>query len=568
MFHDSGGYWRDLLCLSSTVRSLNGRHEIAEFLRSQGTAAVLRDVSIEGGDGSWVPQHFQPFPSLPTTREGVLSSFRFTLSNPAAVGRGLVRLIKAEDGSWKVATLLTKLVDFVGHEEVPGYRPPTSGGDAELQTFQGRMAAKQNAILKQLDVLIGVDLVAVGAGQSGVMLAARLWQNGLNALVVDKFPRVGDSWRTRYPSLALHSGIGDFMEYYATSQEICVWGSSCLDGHPTFDAATEKWSVNVNRGGHIVTLNPSHLVMATGATGRPSLPRVDGLSKFTGTWYHAHDHEGAAPHKGKRVIIVGAGNTGADLAVDFARHGAASIVMVQRDSTAIMKRDTAKALLFDQAFPDSRSVSESDFAGESMSLGFQNRISASGGTAFMKQLDADMFARLEAAGYKTNQGEQFGKGEIGVFGVLGERYRGIYLDVGCVQLITDGTVRIKQGVTVTAAEEHGLIYSDGSKEPADVLVFATGYEAPNESMHHLLGADIARQLGPIWGTNGEGELQGSYLPHPHPNLWMAMGGISQTRVYTKYLVSKPDAVLVLRLSVLQALQLVAWKHNLRKSSRS
>lgn len=524
-------------------------------------------MSIEGGDGSWAPQHFQPFPSLPTTREGVLSSFRFTLSNPAAIGRGLVRLIKAEDGSWKVATLLTKLVDFVGHEEVSGYRPPASDADVELQTFQGRMGAKQNAILKQLDVLI------VGAGQSGVMLAARLWQNGLNALVIDKLPRVGDSWRTRYPSLALHTPrqmssflyqdypstfptwltadrLGDFMEYYEKSQEICVWGSSCLDGHPAFDPTTERWTVAVNRGGHIVTLNPSHLVMATGATGRPSLPRVDGLSKFMGTWYHSHDHEGAAPHRGKRVIIVGAGNTGADLAVDFARHGAASIVMVQRDSTAIMNRDTAKALLFDQAFPDSRSVAESDFAGESMSLGFQNRISASGGTAFMKQLDGDMFSGLEAAGYKTNQGERFGKGEIGVFGVLGERYRGIYLDVGCVQLITNGTVRIKQGVTVTAAEEDALFFSDGSKEPADVVVFATGYETPNESMHHLLGADIARQLGPIWGTNGEGELQGCYLPHPHPHLWMAMGGISQTRVYTKYL----------------ALQLVAWKHNLRKSS--
>lgn len=137
-----------------------------------------------------------------------------------------------------------------------------------------------------------------------------------------------------------------------------------------------------------------------------------------------------------------------------------------------MKRETANAFLFDPSFPRTRSVAAADFEGESMSLGYQSRMAASGFTAFLKEIDKDMLSGLERAGFRLNQGEQLGKGEIGVFGVLAERYQGIYLDVGCAQLIIDGAVRVKSGATVREATEDGLIFSDGTKEEADLVVFA------------------------------------------------------------------------------------------------
>lgn len=212
-FHNTGSFWRDLFCLSWAIRSLAGLPEIGTFLRGCRDIAVLQNLEIDVDS----PRRFQPLPGMPPSSEnGVLATFRFSVATPPAVGRGLVRLLKAPNGTWAATTLLTKMEDLVGHEEKKEYIPTPETSDLGARSDEDCMRMKQRAVMQDLDVLIGASgaLVsrafcliggAVGAGQSGLMLAARLWQNGLNALVIDKHPRVGDSWRQRYPSLALHS---------------------------------------------------------------------------------------------------------------------------------------------------------------------------------------------------------------------------------------------------------------------------------------------------------------------------------------------------------------------------
>lgn len=77
---------------------------------------------------------------------------------------------------------------------------------------------------------------------------------------------------------------------------------------PTYDNSTSRWSVEVDRAGKHVTLTPKHIVMATG-NGRARIPTLSGLESFSGPIYHSDDHKGAAPFKGKRVIVVGAVRT-------------------------------------------------------------------------------------------------------------------------------------------------------------------------------------------------------------------------------------------------------------------
>lgn len=77
-------------------------------------------------------------------------------------------------------------------------------------------------------------LHAVGAGQCGLTLAARLWQNGVNALVLEKDAKVGDIWRKRYPSLKLHS------QYTATSSSPS--GMSRLTRHQPYSPAPASMS--------------------------------------------------------------------------------------------------------------------------------------------------------------------------------------------------------------------------------------------------------------------------------------------------------------------------------------
>src|SRR5206468_5613932 len=100
--------------------------------------------------------------------------------------------------------LMTALEELKGFEEPLGHRRPS--GAAYSREFGGRnwadrRAAEQEFADREPAVLI------VGAGQCGLSTAARLRLLGVDVLCVDALPRVGDAWRRRYHSLALHNQV-------------------------------------------------------------------------------------------------------------------------------------------------------------------------------------------------------------------------------------------------------------------------------------------------------------------------------------------------------------------------
>jgi cation diffusion facilitator CzcD-associated flavoprotein CzcO len=108
-----------------------------------------------------------------------------------------------------------------------------------------------------------------------------------------------------FPKFIPKEKVADFLEAYAIGHEIHVWLAATVLPTPTYDIATGRWTVNVDREGDIVTLAPKHIVMATG-NGPTKVPMWRGMDSFSGHLYHSDQHHGAAPFKGKRVIIVGA----------------------------------------------------------------------------------------------------------------------------------------------------------------------------------------------------------------------------------------------------------------------
>jgi hypothetical protein len=82
-----------------------------------------------------------------------------------------------------------------------------------------------------------------------------------------------------------------------------------------------------------------------------------------------------------------------------------------------MSHGTARNV-FSSFYPAHVSVAESDFASETLSLGYQQQVAAQGMTAFLESFDRELFDKLDAAGFRRNQGEKYGKGQIGVFGVV------------------------------------------------------------------------------------------------------------------------------------------------------
>ena len=162
----------------------------------------------------------------------------------------------------------------------------------------------------------------MGAGHNGLSIAARLQALDVPTLVIDRQARVGDQWRKRYASLALHSSVygdhlpylplpptwtehtpkdkfAEFLESYATLLDLNVWTSTTfLNAH--YDESAQRWTVRVRReDGSIRELHPRHFVVAAGLYGRPKIPEIPGLETFTGVYTHSDEFQDGDRYAGQ-----------------------------------------------------------------------------------------------------------------------------------------------------------------------------------------------------------------------------------------------------------------------------
>ncbi|KAJ7612692.1 FAD/NAD(P)-binding domain-containing protein [Roridomyces roridus] len=533
------GWLRDLMCFSWDFKSVAGRDQIVRFLsvssesggKSRFEHAQLHNFEL---DKSILPAKF-PVPGHPQLL-GVSAAFTFAITSPPATGRGFVQLFPdGEGGQWKAFTVLTNIQDLDGHEE------PQEG----IEGYFGGTTWEEEHARKMAEIESDPTVLIVGAGQSGLMCAARFCRMGIRALVVEKTARVGDVWRNRYPGLSLHlkahpmsvlyqpwpktypqflprDKIADFLEAYAVGQEINVWLSSAVLPTPTYDELSGRWNVEVDRAGNRVRLNPKHIVFATGM-GAPKVPSWPGMNTFKGKMYHSDQHKGAAPFKGKRVVVVGAASI--DVSEDFVVKGASEVTMVQRSATCVFSYGT-----MEKSPPPGDKlpiVEDMDLVNNSMSPALLIQLTTRALPSF-KENDRELLDGLRKAGFKltwqlTPDGEE-------------RLASGTILDMGNAKLISEGKIKIKQGVEVARVEPEGLVFADGSKLSADVIVLATGYKPIMPSITSIMGDEIQNLIGnEIWGLDEGGELRHCFRPTGAPGFWVAPGGFVQARFLSKHL---------------------------------
>ena len=92
----------------------------------------------------------------------------------------------------------------------------------------------------------------------------------------------------------------------------------------------------------------------------------------------------------------------------------------------------------------------------------------------IRERDADFYARLEAAGFQHDWGED----GSGLFMKYLRRASGYYIDVGASELVADGQIKLQAG-QVDHLTEDAVVMADGTELPADLVVYATGYESMN-----------------------------------------------------------------------------------------
>ncbi|WP_084845096.1 flavin-containing monooxygenase [Prescottella equi] len=539
-------YWRDLLTFTWDIQTVEHRDGVQALL-----AATLANTS---------PSGFRLM-DVADVADGVITAV-FSFETAIARGDGVVRLVR-EHGKDRAYTLFTSMTELRGYEEPRGARRPMGtqhAADRERRTW---LEVKRHEE-ETLGVTTQPFVLVIGGGQSGIVLGARLRQLGVPALVVDRQARPGDQWRNRYKSLCLHDPvwanhlpyipfpdtwpvftpkdrIGDWLDSYVTHMEVPYW-SSTEAVSARWSAEDGEWCVDLVRDGVPVAVRPTHLVLATGMSGRPRIPDIAGRDAFRGEVQHSSEHPGPDAYGGKRVVVVGSNNSAFDICGALWEQGA-EVTMVQRSSTLIVRSrtliDTYTSRLYsERALAAGITTERADLLAASIPY----RVMPSIHTPVFERIaevDRDFYTRLTAAGFWLDWGED----GSGMMLKYLRRASGYYIDVGSAELVADGRVALAHGQASHLTED-ALLLDDGTELPADLVVFATGYESMTGWVSDLIGEEAARRLGPSWGlgsdtTNDpgpwEGELRNMWKPTSVDNLWMHGGNLQQVRLYSRVL---------------------------------
>ena len=407
-------YWRDLVSFTWNICTQENPAQVRAML-----AARLDDVA---------PSNWQ-VEGQATSADGVIDAW-CTFETRLSRGRGHLRLVGGR--AW---TLLTTMVELKGHEEKTGERRSTGaehGAQKGRQSWAERRADEQAS----LGYTVDPDVVVIGGGQGGIALGARLRHLGVPTIIVEKNPRAGDSWRTRYKSLCLHDPVwydhlpylefpddwpvfapkdklGDWLEAYTQLMELNYWGGA-LAKKCQYDEASGRWAVTVEREGKIVVLRPKELVIALGVSGYPSVPKIPGAETFLGEQHHSSQHPGPEVYKGKKAVVLGSNNSAHDICAALWESDV-DVTMVQRSSThiapsAALMELALGGLYSEQALKAGVNHHMADLIFASLPYKIMAPLQVPVYDE-MKRREADLYGRLEKAGFMLD------------FGVDGSRQR-------------------------------------------------------------------------------------------------------------------------------------------------
>lgn len=534
------GYWMDYLAFTWRYRTFHGHDEIAEALENTMEHARLKEVEISG-------ERARPR----FTRRSGVDVLEGYLEYETAVGRGTayVRLrLDDPSGEPRIWVMLTTLQSLRGFEpQIGAHRPKGREHEVGPENWLDRRLREQQFADREPKVVI------IGAGQGGLVLGARLRQMGVDALIIEKNERVGDNWRNRYHSLTLHNEVATntlpympypetwpaflpkdklahWLESYAEAMELNVWtGAEVLGGQR--DDESGLWTLRIRRGdGTEVVKTAPHVVLATGGhSGIPNMPRIPGAEDFAGSLIHSSQFRGGRDYEGQKVVVFGTGSSAHDIAQDLHENGAASVTMIQRSPTAVISLDPCGTMVY-AAYADDRDPVDVDFVQAATPYPILKE-TYQWLTRKTCELDRDLIQGLEDAGFRTD----FEPDLTGFHMKYLRRGGGYYINVGCSDLIIDGSIRVRQSDDVDKLVPGGVLMTDGTQVDADAVILATGYKNQQEGIRVLFGDEVAERIGPVWGFDENHIMRNLWVRTDQEGFWVMGGALMEARLYSTYM---------------------------------
>ena len=544
-------YWRDQIALSWDMQQMHGRDEVVDGL------LAVRE---------WTRPHgFRIADNHPVPAEAnilgldVVEAY-FAFDRDHGCGEGFLRLVVDPDAPagarcYMIGTDLKGLdnvVEELGNRvnrqrlapifPIHGYKPTRQGQhfgeySREKMMFEG----------------CDPDVLIIGGGHTGMAVGARLERMGQSYLIVDRGERVGDSWRNRYESLALHT-VGavnnlpyirspeifpdylpkdqwaDWLESYARLMRLNLWlKTEVVKGR--FDDDAGGWIIDLRLAdGSIRTLRPKHVVLATGGIGLNPKPfQAPGLENFKGKVIHSKYYRSGAEFEGQNVLVVGSGTSAFDMCYDLYLRGA-NPTMLQRSETSVVPLEEGVRYNRDY-LPGGHPVETSDLRrGAGAVYPVIIRILQEE-TKACNARNAELYARLRARGLWLGDGTD-GSGWLGK---LFKTFKGFHLDMGVLEEIANGNVKVQRQSEVERFVENGILLKNGTVLEFDSVVAATGFQNSNEDVVEIFGDKIARKVGPCSGLDAKGEPVGLAKPLGQRQFWQLYGGVNDCRRLSRHL---------------------------------
>ncbi|WP_420566842.1 flavin-containing monooxygenase [Thalassovita sp.] len=384
------------------------------------------------------------------------------------------------------------------------------------------------------NIIHETSIIIVGAGFGGLGMAMKLKEHGEDDFVIlERANDVGGAWRDNtYPGVACdvpshlysfsYMPKPDWSRVFSPGGEIWEYLRDCarksgLVPHihfganlekATWDDETQRWTVETPLG----TWRARFMITATGVLADAVLPDIPGLDGFTGASFHSSKWDHSVSIEGKRVGIVGSGASALQILPELAKTSA-EVVMFQRSAPYVIPRpDRAYTEAEKRTFerlPETMDKLREDifWFGETM---FAQRRNVP--TALAE-------ARDMALGHLADQ-------------VPDEELRAKLTpdyEIGCKRVLIANNYFPSFNQDNVTLETSALASVDGGKGVAvsgneydvDVLVFATGFEAPQPPVAHVVYGKGGKKLADQWDRGMQ--AYDSIAVPGYPNMFMVLG---------------------------------------------
>nr|XP_023891212.1 probable indole-3-pyruvate monooxygenase YUCCA10 isoform X2 [Quercus suber]POE62183.1 putative indole-3-pyruvate monooxygenase yucca10 [Quercus suber] len=344
--------------------------------------------------------------------------------------------------------------------------------------------------------------IIVGSGPSGLATAACLSQQSIPYIILEREECIASIWKiysydrlhlhlakqfcelplmsfpASYPTFVPKTMFIQYLDDYVSHFNISPMFQRTVES-AEYNEVSKRWIVKARNAssGEVEIYSAKFLVVATGETTNPYTPEVEGLNTFPGEVLHSTKYKSGKEFKNKNVLVVGSGNSGVEIALDLANHGAKTSIIFRSPAHFLSREMVYLGLTMLKYFP----VSLVDF--------------------LMVMLSKLVYGDLTKYGIgRPTEGPFYMKVKYGKYPLF---------DVGTYKKIKSGEIQVLPA-EIIKVQGNGILFKNDRLHPFNTIIFCTGFKRSTN----------------LWLKGDEYLLNEDGLAKPtYPNHWKGKNGL-------------------------------------------